>query len=122
MARCVLQLRQKWHALFLKRMHNPAKPLVQADEAVIRAICGVLLAEDIALNLQQPTGIGQRPRPVDHFSLPDAGKQAHSSPNHRNPNYSNYFSTNDIFSPNGMCLIFIASVIFIKRDVARKRF
>lgn len=99
LARLVLQLRQKWHAMFLKRMHNPAKPLVQADEAVIRAICGVLLAEDVALNLQQPPGIGQRPRSLDPFSFPDVGKSAHNSPSHRN--YSNYYNPNDIFNPSG---------------------
>lgn len=109
-ARLVLQLRQKWHALFLKRMHNPAKPLVQADEAVIRSVCGVLLAEDVALNLPQPSGIGQRSRTMDHFSLSDVGKSAHNSPNHRNPNY--FYNPNDIFNPNGKYMLIFSFILF----------
>lgn len=95
-------------------MHNPSKPLVQADEAVIRAICGVLLAEDMAMNLLQPSGIGQRPRPMEYFSLSDMGKPPYSGPSDRSTNYSNYsaFNTNDSLNSNGMLSFWVTSFIF----------
>uniref|UniRef100_T1JES8 RNA helicase n=1 Tax=Strigamia maritima TaxID=126957 RepID=T1JES8_STRMM len=65
-----LQLRQKWHSLFLRRMRAPSKPWSQVDEAVVRTIINILSSEEQALGLQQPLGIGQRPRPMatDYFS------------------------------------------------------
>jgi hypothetical protein len=41
----------------------------QVDEAVVKTIVGVLTAEEQAVGLQQPSGIGQRPRPmtIDHY-------------------------------------------------------
>jgi hypothetical protein len=41
----------------------------QVDEAVIKTIISVLTAEEQAMGLQQPSGIGQRPRPmtIDHY-------------------------------------------------------
>ncbi|KAG8185460.1 hypothetical protein JTE90_019719 [Oedothorax gibbosus] len=109
-SRLVLQVRQKWHALFLRRMHAPSKPLTQADEAVIRAIAGVLISEDQALNLHQPPGIGQRPKPgsTEYSSPMHKKNSAHNSPNHRN---SNNLNTNHSYAalgnnwsenPNGM--------------------
>lgn len=59
-----LQLRQKLQALFLRRMQCPTKPWSQVDEAVVRAVVGVLTSEEEALGLPKgPPGIGQRPRP-----------------------------------------------------------
>ncbi|KAM3850277.1 3'-5' RNA helicase YTHDC2-like [Diretmus argenteus] len=58
----VFQLRQKWHSLFLRRIHCPSKPWSAQDEATIRTLVSVLAAEEQAAGLQQPTGIGQRPR------------------------------------------------------------
>ncbi|KAM4810289.1 3'-5' RNA helicase YTHDC2 [Rhinophrynus dorsalis] len=66
----LLQLRQKWHSLFLRRMRAPSKPWSQADEATIRAIIAVLSTEEQAAGLQQPSGIGQRPRPMSSEELP----------------------------------------------------
>ncbi|XP_069677317.1 3'-5' RNA helicase YTHDC2-like isoform X2 [Periplaneta americana] len=68
-AHLALQLRQKWHSLFLRRMRAPAKPWSQVDEAVVKTIINVLTAEEQALGLQQPSGIGQRPRPmtIDYY-------------------------------------------------------
>ncbi|NWY74931.1 YTDC2 helicase, partial [Erithacus rubecula] len=66
----LLQLRQKWHSLFLRRMRAPSKSWSQADEATVRAIVAVLTAEEQSAGLQQPSGIGQRPRPLvseDHL-------------------------------------------------------
>ena len=37
---------------------------MQVDEAVVKTIINVLTAEEQALGLQQPSGIGQRPRPM----------------------------------------------------------
>ncbi|XP_049836121.1 3'-5' RNA helicase YTHDC2-like isoform X3 [Schistocerca gregaria] len=65
-AHLALQLRQKWHSLFLRRMRAPAKPWSQVDEFVVKTVVGVLTAEEAALGLQQPNGIGQRPRPVSN--------------------------------------------------------
>ncbi len=59
-----MQLRLKWHSLFLRRMRSPSKPWSQVDENVIRAVIGVLTNEEQSLGLQQPAGIGQRPRPM----------------------------------------------------------
>ncbi|XP_068034681.1 3'-5' RNA helicase YTHDC2-like [Anomalospiza imberbis] len=66
----LLQFRQKWHSLFLRRMRAPAKPWSQADETTLRAITAALSAEEQSAGLQQPSGIGQRPRPVTCEELP----------------------------------------------------
>ncbi|XP_026778235.2 3'-5' RNA helicase YTHDC2 isoform X2 [Pangasianodon hypophthalmus] len=64
MASMVFQLRQRWHSLFLRRIRCPSKPWSQLDEATIRAMVSILGAEEQAAGLQQPTGIGQRPKPI----------------------------------------------------------
>lgn len=51
-------------------MRAPSKPWTQVDEATIRAIIGVLSSEEQAAGLQQPSGIGQRPRPMSSEELP----------------------------------------------------
>ncbi|XP_053330262.1 3'-5' RNA helicase YTHDC2 [Spea bombifrons] len=66
----LLQLRQKWHSLFLRRMRAPTKTWSQVDEATIRAIIAVLSTEEQSAGLQQPSGIGQRPRPMSSEELP----------------------------------------------------
>ncbi|XP_029025572.1 3'-5' RNA helicase YTHDC2 isoform X2 [Betta splendens] len=60
----LLQLRQKWQNFFIKRIHSPSKPWTQEDEAIIRTLVSVLTAEEQRAGLQQPPGIGQRPRPM----------------------------------------------------------
>ncbi|XP_010571769.1 PREDICTED: YTH domain-containing protein 2-like [Haliaeetus leucocephalus] len=42
----LLQLRQKWHSLFLRRMRAPSKPWSQVDEITVRAIVTVLSTEE----------------------------------------------------------------------------
>ncbi|XP_064474712.1 3'-5' RNA helicase YTHDC2-like isoform X2 [Ornithodoros turicata] len=75
--RLALQLRQKLQALFLRRMHAPAKPWSQVDEAVVRSVVGVLTAEEQSQGIPQPPlGIGQRPRPM----APDFGSSPVGSP------------------------------------------
>ncbi|KAM6230632.1 3'-5' RNA helicase YTHDC2 [Porphyrio hochstetteri] len=66
----LMQLRQKWHSLFLRRMRAPSKPWSQADEATLRAITVVLTTEEQSASLQQPSGIGQRPKPMTSEELP----------------------------------------------------
>ncbi|XP_066567383.1 3'-5' RNA helicase YTHDC2 [Amia ocellicauda] len=71
-ASLVFQLRQKWHSLFLRRIRAPSKPWSQVDEAAMRALMSVLTAEEHVAGLQQPTGIGQRPRAVSSEELAQA--------------------------------------------------
>ncbi|NXY41540.1 YTDC2 helicase, partial [Ceuthmochares aereus] len=58
----LLQLRQKWQSLFLRRVRAPSRPWSQSDETTIRAIVAVSCAEERAAGLQQPSGASQRPR------------------------------------------------------------
>ncbi|XP_054161240.1 3'-5' RNA helicase YTHDC2-like [Oppia nitens] len=63
-AHLTLQLRQKWSSLLSRRMCLPSKPMTPADDMIVKAIVEVLVAEEQSLDLQQPVGIGQRPRPM----------------------------------------------------------
>ncbi|XP_009982820.1 PREDICTED: probable ATP-dependent RNA helicase YTHDC2 [Tauraco erythrolophus] len=76
----LLQLRQKWHSLFLRRMQAPSKPWSQVDEMTVRAIVAVLSTEEQSAGLQQPSGIGQRPRPMtsEELSLASAWRSTNS--------------------------------------------
>ncbi|XP_073533333.1 3'-5' RNA helicase YTHDC2 isoform X2 [Phyllobates terribilis] len=69
-ANLLVHLRQKWYSLFLRRMKSPSKPWTQVDEATIRAVITVLTNEEQSAGLQQPSGIGQRPRPMSSEELP----------------------------------------------------
>ena len=64
----VLQLRLKWHFLFLRRMKTPTRLWSTYDESSIRTLVTVLSNEEMSLGLQQPSGIGQRPRPMSNES------------------------------------------------------
>ncbi|XP_071858934.1 3'-5' RNA helicase YTHDC2 isoform X1 [Bombus fervidus] len=68
-ARFFLHLRQKWNALFLRRMKTPNKAMSQLDEKVVSTLVSVITNEEQSCGLQQPSGIGQRPRPliVDYY-------------------------------------------------------
>ncbi|KAK0178149.1 hypothetical protein PV328_002126 [Microctonus aethiopoides] len=68
-ARLILHLRQKWNALFLRRMKTPSRAMSQLDELVVKAVVSIITHEEQACELQQPSGIGQRPRPliVDYY-------------------------------------------------------
>ncbi|XP_075692702.1 3'-5' RNA helicase YTHDC2 isoform X3 [Rhinoderma darwinii] len=69
-ANLLLQLRQKWYSLLLRRMKATSKPWSPMDEATIRAVITVLTTEEQSIGLQQPSGIGQRPRPMPSEELP----------------------------------------------------
>ncbi|XP_041981037.1 3'-5' RNA helicase YTHDC2-like [Aricia agestis] len=60
----VYYLRQKLCALVVRRMANPAKPPTPLDEQILGTVVAVLGAEERNAGLQQPAGIGQRPRPL----------------------------------------------------------
>jgi len=72
-AALLMQLRQKWHSLFLRRMRAPTKPWSQFDESTVRSIVSVMTNEELALGLQQPAGIGQRPRPMSTETVISSG-------------------------------------------------
>ncbi|XP_073408067.1 3'-5' RNA helicase YTHDC2 isoform X2 [Dendrobates tinctorius] len=78
----LVHLRQKWYSLFLRRMKSPSKPSSQVDEATIRAVITVLINEEQSAGLQQPSGIGQRPRPMSSEELP-ASSSWRTNPSHR---------------------------------------
>ncbi|KAK7066156.1 3'-5' RNA helicase ythdc2, partial [Halocaridina rubra] len=72
-AHLALQLRHKLHALILRRLRAPNKPLTQGDEDVVRVVAAALSQEEQALSLTQPSGVGQRPRPLYPHSHPHEG-------------------------------------------------
>uniref|UniRef100_A0A3B3HYC5 RNA helicase n=1 Tax=Oryzias latipes TaxID=8090 RepID=A0A3B3HYC5_ORYLA len=59
----LFEFRQKWQKLFAKRIRCPSKPWSQQDEDVLGTLVSVSIEEQKA-GLQQPTGIGQRPKPM----------------------------------------------------------
>lgn len=65
LARLVLAVRHKWSALLLRRLRQPGKSASAQDEQLLRAIITVLTNEEQALGLQQPAGVGQRPKPMN---------------------------------------------------------
>nr|XP_057913244.1 3'-5' RNA helicase YTHDC2 isoform X2 [Doryrhamphus excisus] len=64
LAEWVFDLRHKWHHLFVKRIGCLSKPWSQQDEMTIQTLVSVLTTEEKGAGLQQPSGIGQRPRPA----------------------------------------------------------
>ncbi|XP_013183775.2 3'-5' RNA helicase YTHDC2 [Amyelois transitella] len=60
----VYYLRQKLCALVVRRMSNPAKPMTPLDEQILSTVVHVLGAEEKNVGLSQPSGIGQRPKPL----------------------------------------------------------
>ncbi|KAJ0056946.1 hypothetical protein NL108_000769, partial [Boleophthalmus pectinirostris] len=63
-AELVFELRQKWLNLFIRRIKCPSKLWSQHDEAVLHTLVSALSLEEQRAGLQQPSGIGQRPRPM----------------------------------------------------------
>lgn len=60
----VYYLRQKLCALVIRRMSNPAKPMTPLDEQILSTVVHVIGAEERNVGLSQPSGIGQRPKPL----------------------------------------------------------
>lgn len=71
-------------------MRAPSKPWSQVDEITVRAIVTVLSTEEQSAGLQQPSGIGQRPRPMTCGELPFASTW--KSPNSRKSSAETEFS------------------------------
>ncbi|XP_030640259.1 3'-5' RNA helicase YTHDC2 [Chanos chanos] len=72
----VFQLRQRWQGLFLRRIRSPSKPWSQLDESTVWALVSALSAEEQSAGLQQPTGIGQRPRPMSSDEPPQTSSSS----------------------------------------------
>ncbi|KAF7688481.1 3'-5' RNA helicase YTHDC2 isoform X2 [Silurus meridionalis] len=85
MASMVFQLRQRWNSLFLRRIRCPSKPWSQLDEVTIRAVVSVLSAEEQEAGLQQPTGIGQRPKPISPDEPQHQSNSWRSNSGHKSP-------------------------------------
>ncbi|XP_024120086.1 3'-5' RNA helicase YTHDC2 isoform X2 [Oryzias melastigma] len=66
----VFELRKKWQQLFGKRICCPSKPWSQQDEDFLCTLVSVLGVEEQKAGLQQPTGIGQRPKPMSSEEVP----------------------------------------------------
>ncbi|XP_065320929.1 uncharacterized protein LOC135928401 isoform X2 [Gordionus sp. m RMFG-2023] len=62
--RQILHLRQKYHALTLRRLKHPSKPWTNTDETILKTIVSVVNQEESFLGFSQPSGIGQRPKPM----------------------------------------------------------
>ncbi|XP_038221277.1 3'-5' RNA helicase YTHDC2-like [Zerene cesonia] len=60
----VYYLRQKLCALVIRRMSNPGKAMTPLDEQILNTVVHVLGAEEKNVGLNQPAGIGQRPKPL----------------------------------------------------------
>ncbi|KAK7491702.1 hypothetical protein BaRGS_00016958 [Batillaria attramentaria] len=97
-AHLAFQLRQKWHALFLRRMRAPSKPWSQSDEEVVRAVINVLTNEEQATGLQQPAGIGQRPRPMSAETIMSGAGGGHGYTDNYNEDYSD--RSNSRYTPS----------------------
>ncbi|XP_071845788.1 3'-5' RNA helicase YTHDC2-like isoform X2 [Apostichopus japonicus] len=102
-ANLTVSLRQKFHTLFLRRMRAPAKPWSEADESVLRTLITVLTSEEQALGLQQPVGVGQRPKPMamDNFNSPPQKSVGHRLQQGSNFRGGGWFPRGGQMSPQG---------------------
>ncbi|XP_028274222.1 3'-5' RNA helicase YTHDC2 [Parambassis ranga] len=100
----VFELRQKWQNVFTKRIRCPSKPCSQQDEAIIETLVSVLAAEEQRAGLQQPTGIGQRPKPISSEEGPRNSKNSLQQPTG---------STND-----KSCRLHASDMYHLSRDMA----
>ncbi|XP_013858223.1 probable ATP-dependent RNA helicase YTHDC2 [Austrofundulus limnaeus] len=85
----VSELRQKWQNLFIKRIRCPSKPWSQQDEAIIQTLVSALGAEEQEAGLQQPMGIGQRPRPMSSEDGPRSSTRNFKTSPHLPTNTAN---------------------------------
>ncbi|XP_053612079.1 3'-5' RNA helicase YTHDC2-like [Plodia interpunctella] len=85
----VYYLRQKLCALVVRRMSNPAKPMTPLDEQILSTAVHVLGAEEKNVGLNQPSGIGQRPKPLTVDS-PNWRMRVDEEQRHENKYYQQY--------------------------------
>jgi hypothetical protein len=64
LANLMLQMRQKWGALVVRRLQCSGKPMTQVDNSIVHALVTMLSEEEMCLQLNQPVGIGQRPKAI----------------------------------------------------------
>lgn len=99
----VCYLRQKLCALVIRRMSNPAKPTTPLDDQILNTVVHILGAEEKNVGLSQPSGIGQRPKPLtldspnwrmrveeDQYRH-DKYYPQYNQPEYQNTFYPNYF-------------------------------
>lgn len=70
LANTIIKLRQQFNLIFQRRMLQPNRVPTQDEENLIQTIVDMLTAEDKALNLRQPEGIGQRPKQMNQSFEP----------------------------------------------------
>uniref|UniRef100_A0A3Q3H1U4 RNA helicase n=1 Tax=Labrus bergylta TaxID=56723 RepID=A0A3Q3H1U4_9LABR len=102
----VFDLRQKWQNLFLRRIRCPSKPWSQQDESIIRTLVSVLTAEEQGAGLQQPTGIGQRPRPMSSEEGPQISMRNSKRSENRPHTHSSSLFTCKIITHNALRALF----------------
>ncbi|XP_061379470.1 3'-5' RNA helicase YTHDC2-like [Danaus plexippus] len=99
----VYYLRQKLCALVIRRMSNPAKPMTPLDEQILNAVVHVLGAEEKNIGLNQPTGIGQRPKPLT-LDSPNwrmrVDEEQYRHENKYHPQYSHAELANNFYQNN----------------------
>ena len=83
-AALTLQLRQKFNSLIMRRMSAPSKPMTPSDDIIVKTVVEVLSSEEQNLGLQQPVGIGQRPRPMSTDFCPPVSNVPLNSPMNKN--------------------------------------
>lgn len=100
----VYYLRQKLCALVIRRMSNPAKPMTPLDEQILSTVVHVLGAEEKNIGLIQPSGIGQRPKPLTTDSPNWRMRMDEEQYRHENRYYAQYgqseFSNNNYHQNN----------------------
>jgi len=70
LANTIVKLRQQFNLIFQKRMLQPNRLPSPDEESTIHTIVNMLTAEDKALNLRQPEGVGQRPKQMNQSFEP----------------------------------------------------
>lgn len=104
----VYYLRQKLCALVIRRMSNPAKPMTPLDEQILNTVVHVLGSEEKNVGLNQPSGIGQRPKPltvdssnwrmrVDDEQYRNNDNKYQGYPQYQNQEYGNNFYQNQYY-------------------------
>ncbi|CAH0687952.1 unnamed protein product [Spodoptera exigua] len=98
----VFYLRQKLCALVIRRMSNPAKPMTPLDEQILSTVVHVMGAEEKNVGLNQPSGIGQRPKPLTVDS-PNWRSRLENDEQYRhdNKNYYPQYNQNEGGYPGG---------------------
>lgn len=95
-------LRQKFCALIVRRMLNPAKPMSPLDEQVLQTMVHVLGVEEKNVGLSQPSGIGQRPKPllVDYPSPRSRNDFDGQYQQGDRPHYNNHYNNSNAYGSN----------------------